>query len=180
MASTLLEETRHGAFVLALTDALTLVELLLAAADADDKLGITALTYEQTQGYDRDTRLLLRLVQLTDFLAIKKQLALAALGVVVVGAVEELGDVHILHPDLAVVDITISVHKTGLAQADALYLRAGEHYAGRESVRDGIVKPCAAVFDVYFLKSHFCHNTRPKIKLRRTGTTTSSRVVRLM
>lgn len=77
---------------------------------------------------------------------------------VVVGAVEILGDVHTLDPDLAVLHEAISVGQRCAAFADRLDLGAREHESGGESVADLIIEMGAFVFDIDLTCFHIALN----------------------
>ena len=64
---------------------------------------------------------------------------------VVVGAEEVFGHIHILHPHLAVLDDGEGVHKAGLAQADGLDLCARQYKAGGEGLEQLVVERGALI-----------------------------------
>src|SRR4051812_7638523 len=85
--------------VLALAQGVALVVLLLAGRDRDLHLGASVLEV-QRQRHDRASALARLVGDLLELGAVQEQLALAARGVVVPGAVEVLGDVHVLEIEL--------------------------------------------------------------------------------
>ena len=81
-------------------------------------------------------------------LAVEQKFAVASGGVIVVSAVEILGDIHVFHPDLTVVHIAESIGQRGFALADRLDFRSGQHKASGESVTYGIVEGGTSVLYV--------------------------------
>lgn len=149
-----LEHAGHRALVFALFDGLTLVVFFFAAGYADDEFGITAFADEQSQRNYREAGLFARLFKLSQFFAGKQEFAVAAFGVVVIGAVEIFGDIHVLDPRLSVVDVAERVGQRGFALAYGFDFRPGQHKAGRECVGNGVVECGTPVFYVYFFEFH--------------------------
>src|SRR6185369_12121821 len=85
------------------------------------------------------------LLQLGDLLAMEQELA--GTDRVEVPAVALLvgRDVHLAHPDFAVIDRGPRLREAGLADAQALDLGAGEHEPGFDRVQDGVVVARAPV-----------------------------------
>ena len=151
----LLEHAVDGTLVLALLDALTLVELFLASSNGNDQLGQAALIDEQTQRDNRETRLHGVLGNVADFLAVQQQFTVAVGGVVIVGAVAVLGNIHVLNPDLTVDDHAVGIRQATLTLADRLNLGPREHDTGGERLDNLVVERRLTVLDMpsvrYFL-----------------------------
>ena len=143
-----LEHSVDGTFVLAFLDGLALVKLALASGNGDDELGKAALVDEQAQGDDGKTGLHGVLGNAAYFLAVEQQLAVAMGGVVVVGAIAVLGNVHAFHPNLAVNDHAIGVGQAAFALTDGLDFGARQDDARSEGLDDLIVERRLAVLDV--------------------------------
>ena len=79
----------------------------------------------------------------------EQQFAFATGSMIVVRAIEILGNVHVFHPQFSVGKITESIHQTGLSQTDGLDFSARQHDTGSVSVQKLIVKRGTFVFDVY-------------------------------
>ena len=99
-------------------------------------------------------RHLVFLFELAYFLAVQQQLAVAAFGVVIVGAIEILGYIHVFDPHFAVVDVAERVDQRRLSESDALDFGAGQNDAGGEGVANGIIECSPAVFYINFFEFH--------------------------
>ena len=144
----MLEHAVDGALVLAFLDGLALVELALASCRSNDQFGQTTFVDEETQRDNGDTRLLGVAGDATYFLAVEQQLAVAMCGVVVVGTVTVLGNIHVLDPNLTIDDHAIGIGQAALALTDGLDFGAREHNARSERLDNLIVERCLAVLDV--------------------------------
>ncbi len=138
-----------------------LVIFFFASAQSNAELGASVFVDEEAERHNGEAGRAGSVLQCSDFLAVEQELAVASRGVVVVRAEAVFGDVHVLHPDFAVVDVAIGIHEAGFSGADAFHLSAGEHYAGGVSVDHKIVELGSAVLDVdacglYFFFCHEC------------------------
>src|SRR5690606_26737347 len=127
----------HGALslavVLPLLERLALVVELLASADADLELG-AAVEEVQAQRHDRDAALARPDGELVDLRVVQQQLALAARSVVGPRPLGVLGDVDVLRPRLATLDVDVALRDVGAALAQRLHLGAGEDDARLDPV----------------------------------------------
>ena len=144
----LLEHAIDGALVLALLDGLTFVILPFTTTQSDNELGESPLIDKEAQGHDGYTRLLGVAGDATDLLAVKKQLAVAVSGMVVIGPVAVLSNVHVLDPDLTIDDHAIGIGQAAFALTDGLDFGAREHNARSERLDNLIVERRLAVLDV--------------------------------
>ena len=123
----MLEHAIDGALVLALLDGLTFVILPFTTTQSDNELGESPLIDKEAQGHDGYTRLLGVAGDATDLLAVKKQLAVAVSGMVVIGPVAVLSNVHVLDPDLTIDDHAIGIGQAAFALTDGLDFGTCEH-----------------------------------------------------
>ncbi len=144
----MLEHAIDGALVLALLDGLTLVILSFTTTQSDNELGESPLIDKQTQGHDGNTRLLGVACDATDFLAVKEQLAVAVCGMVVIGPVAVLSNVHVLDPDLTINDHAIGIGQATFALTDRLDFGTSEHDACGERLDNLVVERRLTVLDI--------------------------------
>src|SRR3954469_18366913 len=123
-----------------LGEVVPLVVGLLALRERERGLDLAVLEV-QVQRDEREPALLDLPDQLVDLAAVHEHLALATRGVVGPGALHVLGDVHVLQPDLAVVDRGEPVDEGGPAGAEALHLGAGQRQPHLVGVEDRVVVP---------------------------------------
>ena len=95
----------HFAAVLLFFERVALVVFLFASAEGDDQFGAAVFINVEAQGHNGETGRTRGLKQRTDFLAVEQQFALTARQMVVVRTAIVLGDIHVFHPHLAVVDL---------------------------------------------------------------------------
>ena len=119
----------HFSSVLFLLQSLTLVILLLTLTEGDIHLGTALVIDEDERRDDGEARLLAVLFQSAQFALGKEQLAVSARLVVAERAVEVGRDVHSLHPELALIEIAVTVYQRCLTTADRLNLSTREHDA---------------------------------------------------
>src|SRR5687768_3554302 len=124
----------------ALGHVVPLVVGLLALREREGGLDAAVLEV-QVERDEREPALLDLPDQLVDLAAVHEDLALAPRGVVGPGALRVLGDVHVLQPDLAVVDRGEAVDQRGATGPQALHLGAGERQAHLVGVEDRVVVP---------------------------------------
>ena len=153
-----LELSVDGAAVFFFLERLALVVAVFASGQVDVELGPSVLVDEEQGGDDGESGILERLLQAVNLAAVEQQLAVAAGGVVVVGAVEVLGDVHVLHPNLAAKDGAVGVHEAGLAQADALDFRARQHHSCRVFLHQEVLELRFTVLNIDGFLLFFCHS----------------------
>ena len=153
-----LELTVNSAAVFFFLERLALVEGVLTASKIDVQFGTAILVDEKECGDDGEAGALGALLEAMDLTAIEEEFAVTAGGVVVVGAVEVLGDIHVLDPNFTANDGTISIHQTGLTKADALDFGASEDESCGVFLHQVIVKLGLAVLDVDGLLFFFCHS----------------------
>ena len=138
----------HFAAVLFFLKCSPLVVLLFASAQADDYLGVPLFIDKHAQRHDAETGRTGFLLQGVYFLAVEQQFAVAPGGVVIVRAEIVFGDVGILHPQFAIVDVAKSIHQAGFSGTDAFYFGAGKDYARRVLVYHQEIVLCTFVLDV--------------------------------
>jgi len=159
----LLEHAVDCALVLAFLDTLALVKLLLTPRYGDYQFSKAAIVDEQTQGHNRETRLQVILSDATYFLAVEQQLAVTMGGVVIVGTVTVLGNIHVFNPHLAVDDHAIGIGQSALALTDGLDLGPGQDDTRSERLDNLIVKRRTAVLDIDVITINFiiaCHSKK--------------------
>ena len=144
----LLELAVYVATVFFLLEGFAFVILAFAPADVDVKLCTTIVINKKECGHNAEAWRLDGLLHLANLLAVKEKLAVSALHMVVIGALIVLGNIHVLHPDLASNDVTIGIHKACLALADALYLCTRQHDACRVFIQKQIVELGTLVLDI--------------------------------
>ncbi len=159
MLVVVLELAVYVAAVLFLLEGLALVVVVLASCQMYVEFRAPVLVDEEQRGHYGEAGTLGGLLQAVDLAAVEEQLAVAARSVVVVGAVEILRDVHVLNPHLAADDDAVGVHEAGLAQTDALDLRAGKDEACGVFVHQVVVELRFAVLDVDGFLFLFCHRS---------------------
>ena len=154
-----LEGACHLAFVVAVLNGVALVVLLLTAGDGDDELRQSFVVDEKARGDDRKAARANGRLQFADFLAVEQQFAVAAGVVVVVRPVEILGDVHVFHPDFALLDDAKRIHQARLSLADGLDFRPGQNDTRRKRVEQLVVERCPFILNRYVLLKFFFHKT---------------------
>src|SRR5207245_2403682 len=128
----------------ALRDGLSLVELPLAAGEADLHLGMVAREVDAQR--DKCVSLLLDLAdQARDLLAVEQELARPHRIVVHDVALCIRRDVDVLQPCLAVVDPDKAVAEVGASVSYRLHLGSRQHHARLVLLVDEVVVVCAAV-----------------------------------
>ena len=142
------EHACHVSFVVFLAQGLAFVVLFLAFGQGNDKLGEAFVVDEEADGDDGEAGVARGAEQLVQLFLGEEELAVAAGGVVVVGAVEVFGDVHVLDPEFAVGKVAEGVDQAGFALADGFYLGAGQYDAGGVGVQQFVVEGGAAVLYV--------------------------------
>ena len=94
-------------------------------------------------------------MQRTDFFLVEQELTIAARGVIVVGTARVFSDVHVLHPDFAVVDEAKGIDQRGFAVTDAFDLCAGQYDARHKLVDHLVVEGGALILDAHALRFVF-------------------------
>ncbi len=112
---------------------------------------------EQERRHNSDARTLGSILQFVDFFSIQQKLSVSPGSMIIVGAIEILGNVHVLYPHFSSNNEAICVDQAGLSQAYALYFSACEYDARREFVHQEVVKLGLTVFDVYRFLLLFSH-----------------------
>ena len=93
-------------------------------------------------------------MHLGNLLFVQKQFAVAAHVMIVVASKEIFGNIHVLQPHLAILNITEGVDKTRLAKAYRFDFGAGEHNAGCEAFDNLIIECRPAILYIYVTISH--------------------------
>ena len=154
----MLELAVDGATVFFLFQGLTLVEAVLASCEVDVEFGTPVLVNKQKSGDDGETRTFDGLLQATYLSAIQEELTVAPGSMVVIRSIEVRRDIHVLDPYFAMENDAISVHQTGLAEADALDFRPCQYQPGRVFAHQIIIELRFAVLDIDGFLFLFCHN----------------------
>ena len=144
----MLEHAIDGALVLTLLDGLALVILPFTTTQSDNELGESPLIDKEAQGNDGNTRLLGVACDTTDLLAVKKQLAVAVSGMVVIGPVAVFSNVHVLDPDLTIDDHAIGIGQAAFALTDGLDFGTSEHDTSGERLDNLVVERRLTVLDI--------------------------------
>lgn len=177
VASEALEEAVKFAAVVALADAGTLVVFVFTTAESNVKFSTTVGIDKQAQRYDGEAWRLAVLLQIAYLAAVEQQFAVATGGVVVVAAEIVGGNIHILHPHLAIVDEAECVDEGGLACTDALDLCAGEDNARGEAVDDMVFVLRTLVLNVDARRRQRCFLAHISLKLQKEGRSYSQMVL---
>jgi hypothetical protein len=141
---TAFEHPVHLPLLLAVADALALVELAFALGQGKRDLGLAGFEVE-LQRHQRVSLLVRFGVQARDLPFVQEELSHPqGLMVVVVG--KGVGaDVHLVEPDFAVLDLGVGVFQVGFPQPQGLNLGAGQHEPGLVLVDDEVIVPRLAV-----------------------------------
>ena len=154
----------HFTAEILLLDRSTLVVLLLTAGEGDEQLRIAVLSDVKLHTDDGKTLLLHGPLELVQFLAAEKKLAVASRIMLSPTSPPVLRDVHILDIQLIAVEITERIHQRGLTRPDGLYLSACKHDSRLEGLDELIVERSPPVLDLY---TAFCF--RHNLQLLRTA-----------
>ena len=137
-----------GLAVFFLLEGFALVVAVLASCEIDVEFSASVFVDEEQGGDDSGPWALGGVLQAGDFPAVQQKLAVASCGVIIIGAVEILGDVHVLHPDFTTKDDTIGIDETGLAETDAFDFRSGKDKACCVFINQVVVEFGLAILDV--------------------------------
>lgn len=148
------EHSVDGAFVFSGFNRLSLVELFLTSRYGYFEFGVAAFVDEKPDGDNSVARLLGRLGDTVDFLALQQQLAVAMCGVVVVRAETVFSYIHVLHPHFMVLNHAEGVGESGLALTYRFDFGPGKHYTGGEGLVEQIVETGPAVLYVDVVSFH--------------------------
>lgn len=143
-----LEHACHVSFVVFFLQGFAFVVLFFAFGQGDDEFGEAFVVDEEADGDDGEAGVARGTEELVQLFLGEEELAVAAGGVIVVGAVEVFSDVHVLDPQLAVGKVAEGVDQAGFALADGFYLGAGQDDAGGVGVQQFVVEGGAAVLYV--------------------------------
>ena len=136
----MLDRTVHLSSVLLLLQGLTLVILLLTLAEGDINLGTSVVVDEDERRHDGVTRLLGVFLQSSQLTLGEQQLAVTTSLMVAKRTIEIRRDVHALHPEFAIVEVTIAIHERSLAASDRLDFSTRQHDAGGISVNKEVLE----------------------------------------
>ena len=143
------------ALVIAIANGGALVVFFLTAAKGDVEFGTSVVVdeqHERNDGVSGGERIVL---QRTNFFLVEQEFTIPARGVIVVGTARILGDVHVLHPDFAIMDETKGIDQRGFAVTDAFDLCAGQYDARHKLVDHLVVEGGALILDAHALRFVF-------------------------
>ena len=143
------EHAVHLPLVFPLFNRVTLVVLFLTFGYGYGYLGQPLVVDEDPGGNDGEPRLARGPFDFRNLLAVEQQLAVAARRVVVVRAVEIFGDIHVLNPYLAVVDVAERVVQPRFAQPDRFDFGPRQYDAGIERIEQLVVERGPFVANIY-------------------------------
>ena len=144
-----LKHASHFALVSFLLERLALIILFLTLSQGDDHFAEPLFIDEHPDGYDGKAWVFAAPLQLLQLFAVKQQLAVAAGRVVIVGTIEVLSDVHVLHPQFAVGKIAEGIDQAGFAQAYRFDFCTSQHDTGGIGIDEGVVERGSLVLYVY-------------------------------
>ena len=150
-----LNEAIEFAFVIAIANGGALVVFFSTATEGDVEFGTSVVVdeqHERNDGVSGGERIVL---QRTDFFLVEQEFAIAARGVIVVGSARVFSDVHVFHPDFAIVDEAKGIDQRGFTVTDAFDLCAGQYDARYKLVDHLVVEGGALILDAHALRFVF-------------------------
>src|SRR5574344_368807 len=146
----------HLPTVFLLLERLTLVVFLFSPCESYDKFGHSFFINKKTNWNNGKTWCFRIIPQVANFLFIEKEFAFSPFHMIIVRTLRIESHIHVLHPNLTIVDITIGIDKACFSSTNTFNLRTSEDNACRESIHKLVIEGGTLVFYVDLLLRFHC------------------------